>query len=176
MLIDRIADFLTNHAMRRDADFAIGGKAQPYLLRWYLTPWSACYRDVPDGERTWWQRLVMSLPCVYLHWILRSDDDRALHDHPWCNASLLLRGSYIEHTIDAGGIHHRMRRHAGSLVFRRARAAHRLEIDENACWSLFVTGFRLRDWGFHCPNGWVHWREFTDPATGGATTGKGCGE
>ena len=43
---------------------------------------------------------------LYLHEFSRSDDDRALHDHPWLfNLSVLLSGTYVEHTIDAGGIH-----------------------------------------------------------------------
>lgn len=36
----------------------------------------------------------------------RSDDDRALHDHPWVNMSILLEGTYTEHTIAQGGVHH----------------------------------------------------------------------
>lgn len=39
----------------------------------------------------------------------------------------------------------------------------------------FLTGFRTRAWGFHCPEaGWVPWERFTDPATAGATVGRGC--
>lgn len=28
------------------------------------------------------------------------------------------------------------------------------------CWSLVVTGPPRRRWGFWCPKGWVHWKEF----------------
>ena len=28
-------------------------------------------------------------------------------------------------------------------------------------WSLFITGPVIREWGFHCPNGWRHWKQFT---------------
>lgn len=175
-IIDPLARRLINRAMHRDADFAIGGRANPQLLRWYLTPWSKA-RRVPSESRTILQRIGAWLPGVYLHWILRNDDDRALHDHPWPNVSVPLRDSYIDHTIAAGGIHHRTRRTAGEIVFRTASAAHRLEIDDVACWSLFITGFRTREWGFHCPEaGWVHWRDFTNPDDGGATVGRGCGE
>jgi len=34
----------------------------------------------------------------------------------------------------------------------------------------------VRRWGFHCKHGWVHWRDFTNPADGGRTVGRGCGE
>lgn len=171
----RITQGIIARTLRRDADFIIGGREQPYMLRWWLTPWSGGHLT-PREKQTRWQRIGawLPLPHVYLHWILRSDDDRALHDHPWCNASILLRGSYIERTIAAGGIHVRTVRNAGNIVFRRANAAHRLEIDQGACWSLFITGPKTRDWGFHCPErGWVPWREFTATDDAGAV-GKGC--
>ena len=31
------------------------------------------------------------------------------------------------------------------------------------------------EWGFHCPKGWVHWRDFT-AGKDGEIVGKGCGE
>jgi hypothetical protein len=143
---------------RRDADVVIGGHEEPYMMRWWVIPRNRLFN-------------------VYLHRFLRSDDDRALHDHPWWNLSFLLSGSYLEHTISAGGINRRIRREAGDLKLRRAKAAHRIElIDGETCWTLFITGPNLRSWGFHCPRGWVHWRDFTNPADGGSTVGRGCGE
>ena len=183
-LFTRFADWLILRALKRQPDFIIGGRDNPYMLRWWITPWSGIARTIPDESKTWWQWLVSRMPGVYLHMIVRSDDDRALHDHPWCNLSILLRGAYIEHTIDAGGINRRCVREQGSVVFRMARKAHRLEtttrtvgkyVQETVpCWSLFMHGFRVRHWGFHCPRGWVHWRKFTASNDPGSI-GKGCG-
>jgi hypothetical protein len=106
---------------------------------------------------------------VYLHQILRPDDDRALHDHPWLNCSIVLRGSYHEVRQD-GSICLRRR---GAIVFRWAQTAHRIIVDRPA-WSLFITGPVVRSWGFHCPNGWVHWRDFVAENPG--EIGRGCGE
>jgi hypothetical protein len=148
---------------RRPPDVIIGGAENPYMRRWFVLPRNPVFN-------------------IYLHEFLRSDDDRALHDHPWANLSILLDGAYVEHTIRDGGINVRTFRRAGDWVLRRARAAHRVElIDDLAgrpmrCWTLFITGPRLREWGFHCPNGWVHWRAFTNPADGGRTVGRGCGD
>lgn len=149
---------LRRHVMlRRRPDLVIGGPLLPYLMRWYVIP----------------RNPVLN---IYLHRFLRSDDDRALHDHPWVNASYLLEGSYTEHTIAAGGIHNRHERRAGAIVLRGPRAAHRIELNNvGPCTTLFITGPRMRDWGFHCPAGWVHWRRFTDPRDEGAI-GRGCGE
>jgi hypothetical protein len=185
-LIPLLAYRLTAIADRRAPDFIVGGAESPYLLRWYLCPWSRWahdWRQLPESSLSWWQRWMMRWPLAYLHCFRRSDDDRALHDHPWANCSLLLLGRYVEHTIAAGGVHSRAVRHAGDIVFRRARAAHRVELlpSNNAgpnalepAWSLFITGFRRREWGFHCPEqGWVHWRRFTARGDRGAI-GKGC--
>lgn len=142
---------------RRAPDFVIGDPGAPYLQRWYVIP----------------RNRVCN---VYLHCILRSDDDRALHDHPWMWCSLMLQGAYSEHSIRAGGVPERTLLRAGSLRVHRPTFAHRLEIrpEYGVCWTLFVTGPRVREWGFLCPErGWVHWRAFTQPGATGRT-GKGC--
>jgi hypothetical protein len=116
----------------------------------------------------------MRWPVAYLHEFRRSDDDRALHDHPWWNCSILLCGEYTEHTIDAGGVNRRVIRRAGDAVFRRASRAHRVELHDGPCISLFITGPRVREWGFHCPEqGWIHWKRFT-AADDPGQVGPGC--
>lgn len=142
---------------KRPPDFIIGGRENPYLLRWYLLPRNPFFN-------------------VYLHRFLRSDDDRALHDHPWTNLSVILEGSYTEHTILAGGIHKRTLRKAGDIVLRRAKSAHRIELSHGPCTTLFVTGPKVREWGFHCPDtGWIHWKDFVSVDDAGHV-GKGCGK
>jgi hypothetical protein len=157
-------------AERRPPDVRIGAPDDDYLRRWFVIPRNRFFN-------------------VYLHNFRRSDDDRALHDHPWWNVSLLLDGAYIEHTIPAGGVNVRKYYEAGNLKFRTAKAAHRVELiratalpafsdqvpPESPCWSLFITGPNIRSWGFHCPTRWVPWQEFTNPANPGEI-GKGCGE
>jgi len=137
-------------------DFVIGGTDSPYLMRWWVIPRNRFFN-------------------VYLHLFWRSDDDRALHDHPWANASFLLSGYYIEHTIEAGGIHRRFTRTAGDLVIRwSGKHAHRIEIVDRPVVTLFFTGPVYRKWGFHCPEkGWVYYKDFVDQRDNGAI-GKGC--
>lgn len=36
-------------------------------------------------------------------------------------------------------------------------------------------GEQVREWGFACPKGWVHWRDFVDARDAGQI-GRGCGE
>lgn len=152
----KFSDIIIRSAENRPPDFIIGGADNPYLLRWWMIPRNKLFN-------------------VYLHLFLRSDDDRALHDHPWANASIILRGQYVEHRIEAGGIHAHIPRWAGDWHIRPSgKIAHRVELTDGPCWSLFITGPVYREWGFHCPErGWVHWKDFTDARDVGAI-GKGC--
>jgi len=130
----------------------------------------------PDYIRRWWIVPRNRMCNVYLHCFGRSDDDRAHHDHPWLfNASLILSGELIEHTIAAGGVSSARRLTEGDLRIRLGRSPHRLELVSKRAWTLFVTGPRVRPWGFHCPSRWVPWQEFTDPQDSGRA-GRGCGD
>lgn len=134
----------------RAPDKVIGGD-DAYLKRWYLIPRNRFLN-------------------AYLHVFLRDDDDRAHHDHPWASLSLMLDGRLFEHVT--GGADRFVS--PGDLVFRRASHAHRLEVrSERPAMTLFITGPRVREWGFHCPQGWRHWRLFTAPHDSGQI-GRGC--
>lgn len=176
-------------ARRREPDFVVGADdvGGPYLNRWFVTPWRPWQRQLreraqanPTRFNRAVARVVGWLPNLYVHQFLRDDDDRALHDHPSWAASLILRNRYIEHTIAAGGIHRREVFDAGSLRFLPTRHTHRIELEQDPrhfpieCWTLFLFGPAVREWGFHCPEaGWIHWREFTAPDNPGET-GRGC--
>jgi hypothetical protein len=155
IILQKIVDKLINFSATKDPSFVVGGHVDPYLYRWYLIPRNKFLN-------------------IYLHKFLRSDDDRALHDHPWVNASFLLRGEYTEHTIKAGGIHFRELLSEGDFRIRwSGKMAHRVEVSK-PCWTLFITGPAYREWGFHCPDqGWVSFKNFTD-STNTGITGKGC--
>ena len=113
-----------------------------YMLRWWWLPRNAFFN-------------------VYLHKVLRGDDDRALHDHPWWSFSIVLSGGYTEHMIVAGGTNSREWFGPGSVRFRRSgKIAHRLELpvvngEEQAAVTIFITGPVLRRWGFCAPEKWV---------------------
>ena len=102
-----------------------------------------------------------------VHWILKSDEARHLHDHPFDSISIILQGGYWEHKIDGSRKWHG----PGSIVRRKAEDAHRLELNTELsmagveyvpCVSIFITGPWRRDWGFHTGSGWVYWRDYLD--------------
>lgn len=89
---------------------------------------------------------------VYLHRFLGSDDDRALHDHPWTSVSMVLKGRLIEHL--PGGERRVIGR--GDFSYREPTFQHRIELPEGeTALTLFITGPVVRKWGFVCPGGWI---------------------
>ncbi len=157
-MFQKLCQTIVAKTTRRPPDFVVGPKDDPYLLRWWFIP-----------RNKWFN--------IYVHEFWRSDDDFALHDHPWWNLSILVEGSYIEHTIAAGGIHHRVTRKMGEVKLRPATAAHRIELIEGQqVRTIFITGRNRRTWGFHCPKGFKPWREFVEQREGGNQNGAGCGE
>lgn len=147
----------------REPDFYIGGKEHPYMLRWWVIP-----------RNRWFN--------VYLHKILRDDDDRALHDHPWPTVSFVLSGAvretYLHIPWTAPGLAIEKVRilRSPNVVVRGIQFRHRLElVGGRRCWTLFLTGPVVRVWGFWCPQGFVPWHDFVDQEDHG-NVGRGCGE
>lgn len=154
-----------------EPDLWIGGRENPYLIRWWLLPRN---------------RFPIN---IYLHRMLRSDDDRALHDHPWWFLSIILSGGYIEirptdeffwnivreypapngnpdglYESVWSGERDRVRtvRHrGGSFLWRPLGSIHRLVMpdDQTESWSLVITGRPVQEWGFYMPSGWTNWRD-----------------
>jgi len=117
--------------------------------------------------RRWHLRRKVGGWNLYLHRYEGSDDDRALHDHPWKSVSILLWGSLFEKTIKG----------VARIIpifpkYRSAKYAHSLELRSKYALTLFFTFPKEREWGFHCPTGWVHWTKFVDAT--GQKIGAGC--
>lgn len=111
-----------------------------YLERWYIIP-----------RNRWFN--------IYLHKFSGSDDGRALHDHPWWSVSFLLKGDLFEMTPGKPKANFaRIRRLLP--VFRSPTHLHRLILASNCAWTIFITGPRVREWGFQCPDGWRSYRDF----------------
>lgn len=100
-----------------------------YVRRWYMeTPWGS----------------------IRLHHWLHSDDDRAMHDHTWAFTTLILRGGYTD--MSPSGREHLV---AGQMATRLPRHKHTVVVDSGGCWSLLVTGPKIRAWGFWRKGKWV---------------------
>lgn len=110
---------------------------------------------------------------IKIHNILISDDD-CLHDHPWAFLSIILSGSYIEHTVlKSKGINvlsldgrkepleYDIQKiyKSGNILYRRADWKHKLELSK-PMWTFVITFKKVKDWGFYTSNGFINWRNY----------------
>lgn len=149
--------------------------ARPVVVDWLIrraqrTPYTHIYKnDELYMERYWLfnpypvessgQRpgLLSSLPSIRLHKIMRPDQDRHLHDHPWNARTFILRGHYCEMRSDGEyrGLH------AGDTATIRFGEYHAItSISEGGVWTLFVTGKYRGTWGFLVNGVKVQWRTY----------------
>ena len=140
-------------AARPEPDFHVGPADDHQLQRWFVVPRN------PFAN-------------VYLHRFLRSDDERACHNHPWDNKSWILSGEYLERFRDGSSI----TRHEGDIIERPASDAHMVELVSGPVVTLFFTGPIIQSWGFFCGDRFVRWRDFVTVTPGGNYRGQGCGE
>jgi hypothetical protein len=122
----------------RDITAHVEGQRSLYLRRFFLTPRMLPFR-------------------FFLHHIVRSDDARAAHDHPFDFSTSLLKGSYqesIDTAPDGNGPSDIRVVSAGMTTTNPAEHVHRLDIIEPV-WSLVVCTRARREWGFTTPTGWV---------------------
>jgi len=133
----------------------------PYLSRWYLLG----IRREEGGERddAPVDVPVVGLPCnPFLHRFHRSDDDGALHSHPWkWSLSFVLVGGYWEdRRVDDAVIRRRVRPFTFNVL--RHDTFHRIDLIEEDAWTLFLAGPKTATWYFWDPvtKLHAHWEEF----------------
>lgn len=154
--LSRIVDAIIARAQRTPYTHLAG-----YMSRWWL------FRL---GQRGGGESGPYPFIGARVHHILRSDNDRHFHDHPWPFVTIILRGGYFEQrpVLDAAGRVVRVveRWHGpGSVLFRRAQDWHKLRLPEGAtAWTLFVTGPHRQGWGFNVDGRKVPWREYVGEA------------
>ena len=138
---------LQKHIENRPPDFTVG---EDYLRRWWLIPRNKLFN-------------------IYYHNFKVSDDSRAHHDHEYISLSFILDGEYVEHLGDK-----QYTRSAGDIKARLPKTLHRIEIPEDVhdVWTLFITGPRVRKWGFQVgpivknwlgfktKSGWIDFEEY----------------
>lgn len=145
-----------------------------------ILPFKEIVKEV-DGETVVYLRRFFLFPRnkfanLYLHHIMRSDDDAWPHDHPWNFASLILKNGYLDEQWgwlrewDAWGKKFREDptycpekyeiTRPGKFVYRKAEHVHRVILDRGPAWTLVFTGRRFRQWGFWVEGKFTFWREF----------------
>ncbi len=112
-----------------------------YMRRWILrTPWGT----------------------LRLHNIMRSDEGRDFHDHPFHFTSLILWGGYTEHRPGCNESACGCQSYGhGDIIRRKATDIHRLELLNGSAWTLVLSSRYLRVWGFLLKTGeWVNHSDY----------------
>jgi len=93
---------------------------------------------------------------IFLHRFLKSDPDD-FHNHPWSFRTLILKGGYWEYTKDG-----KFWRGPFNYRYAPCDTFHRIELDKDhpCCWTLFIPGRKIQDWGFQTEYGWVHHEKY----------------
>jgi hypothetical protein len=147
----------------RKPDLIIGPRHDPQTVRWHF---------LKAFGYQW-----------ALHKWLRSDSDRAPHDHKADNLSIILsRQGYWELVYECGGTrgvwHYRR---PWRPYFRKAETLHRVKLcDARPVWSIWIRWPARRRWGYWCDNrGWVDADDYNAAAdyyaAGVSEVGNGCG-
>jgi hypothetical protein len=117
------------------------------------------------------------LPSIRIHHILRKDDDRHLHDHPWNARTMILRGWYTEKrlqhqddvslngyevTVNARAedeIHYlRTRGDTSRIGYGEYHSI--TSVSEGGVLTLFITFGYQGTWGFLVDGEKVNWRDY----------------
>lgn len=122
-----------------------------YMFRyWLFNP----YPESGAKKRWGWNWL----PSIRLHWIMRPDEDRDLHDHPWNARTIILSGWYRE-TREG----YWMLRQQGDTATLNFGEFHRIdEIAEFGVLTLFITWRYQGTWGFKVAGKKIPWRVYLD--------------
>lgn len=114
-------------------------------------------------------------PAARIHTIFRSDLDRAAHNHPWNNVSVILHGCYYELAPAKDGVEDlsivpshvlggcsniepmkAILRKPGDVVCRTFETRHKLLVPPGEyAVTLFMSGPTKVEWGFFTENGFV---------------------
>lgn len=153
-----------------------------YMRRfWLFNPYSVetGERQGEWAKRSWWREM---LPSVRLHHIMRADQDRHLHDHPWNARTIILKGWYeeeryvdesprgaVKREANAQKPAHlrfgysttsetRIAGYTGRLLFGQY---HRItQVPRDGVWTLFITWRKRGSWGFDVDGHKVPWKQY----------------
>lgn len=99
---------------------------------------------------------------IYIHQILRSDEDLDPHDHPWDFTSVILEGAYHEDSWYPPDFDtmYSDDYYSGDVIEHKAVDAHKLRLISKEVWTLVFVSGRSRYWGYQTKSGWIGHKEY----------------
>lgn len=136
---------------RRTPDFHIvGDDGTVYMSRYWL------FNPIANKKRKY-----PFIPfSIRIHHIMRADQDRHPHDHPWNARTWILDGWYFEQRKN-GQRQITYRRAPGDTARLGYERYHRItSVSDGGAWTLFVFGRYRGQWGFLVDDGKVNFRQY----------------
>lgn len=87
---------------------------------------------------------------IRLHYWLRSDDKRYMHDHPWNFRTFVLKGYYYD-VSSKDEVEMNIREKVSFTAYRKANHKHYVKIPKPGVITLLFCGRPHRKWGFWIP-------------------------
>ena len=137
-----------------------------YMNRWWLVPYSYVNQEQGCGPVKLLDRPVAWLlqkfgVAIRIHHILRSDDDRHMHNHPWNARTFILRGWYIEKRREDNGDDSLSFMSMGRIEKLTPADFHTvLDVSEGGVYTMFVTFDYQWSWGFLVNGETFPWRDY----------------
>ena len=162
-------DKLDAYSRNLQGRIIVDSKNSVYLRRFRIDGWmpgDPKQEDLPDNQKRLYN--------VYLHHIVRADEDTLMHNHPWEWAeSLILCGGYTEmygvlceeetENLKAKIITQpNWKRYfgAGTRNTLGHTDYHNITNVDRGTWTLFVCGMKTKSWGFYDEaRGHIPWRD-----------------
>lgn len=153
-----VADWLIRRAMKTPYTHIYHPKGVYMERYWLFNPYPA------DGESGKKNRFPIS---IRIHHICLPDEARDMHDHPWNARTIILKGGYIEHRLEAvmpngdvlAKVHNRVPGDTATINFGEYHNIK--ELAAGGAWTMFISGKYRGTWGFLVNGVKVQWRKYT---------------
>jgi hypothetical protein len=128
-------------------------------MKWCIWRWTF----TPSGYITRLHLVKTPLGALMVHFINGPDPEPHLHDHPVTFLSFIVRGWYAEMRQKPGWYEPRFEIRT---IFNWIRAIkndrHKIIMVADKTVTFCLVGHKTREWGFHTPEGWVHWKDYNE--------------
>lgn len=125
--------------------------------RWAFWRWT----HTPSNYITRLHLLKTPWFAVDIHWLNGPDPEPDMHDHPVTFLSVIVWGAYVENRKRRRDAYASLRTRAYFNFIRACkRDRHKIIHVLPKTITICFMGPKTREWGFHTPKGWVHWREY----------------
>lgn len=118
-----------------------------YMNRYWLFNAYSGDRALDDKTRNE-KKHIAWLPSIRIHHILRADNARDMHDHPWNARTIILQGFYVERRLE-GDKAVPYDRNPGDTAAVRFGEYHSIDyVSPGGVYTMFLTWKYMGTWGF----------------------------